>query len=260
MAVSDAEIRSFHASIWKVGFGSVSADEAIFLRDVVDQANAEVVLELGTATGLSGCFLIKFLDGRAGAYFRTVDTAQQFWNDKSKLTGYLIDDHIRSTNVDFAVMRGMSSIDTAKVLGGRKADVIFIDANHQHPWPLIDTLLNLNHLAPTGIMVHHDLDLFRKQQVVRGIGPKYLFDQLPDALKVVSPQATNIYAFRHPGDINAFADLISDAFLLPWSNVQPLDPAFVGHCQSYFAATYPGTKVVEKLNMGLSRFGQPAAA
>lgn len=256
--LSDQSIREWHASMWKPGFASVSADEAIFLRDMCRLAGARVVLEIGTASGLSSALLIKCLETVSGAQFRTIDCATTFWDGSGRQTGFLIDEHCAKTTVDARVMRGATAFDAAAVLSDRPADLIFIDANHQHPWPLIDTLLTLPNLSPSGVMVHHDLDLYRKQDRVRGIGPKYLFDQLPDVLRLRSPAAPNIFALRMPPDTIALASRIADAFLYPWSLATPLETAMCAQLERRLQQAYPRSDVAFKFSTGLARHGHSA--
>lgn len=251
-----AETARLHERIWKPGYGSISAIEAEFIKHVIDVVDAARFVEIGTATGLSGVFIIQALEGRKGAEFYSVDTAHQFWNDLEKPTGFLIEQECASSSIPVHLVRGRSSLDTETVISGSPVDSMFIDANHQHPWPLIDTILNLPFVREGGAMIHHDLELYKKQEVVRGIGPKYLYDQLPDNLKIFSPQSPNIFAFGIPANAAELDASLSNGFLLPWSCVQPVDPALVAFLESFCARHYDKPEIVENFKVAMNRFNK----
>jgi len=94
----------------------------------------------------------------------------------------------------------------------------FIDAAHPHPWPLIDTLFVFEVMVGAKTVIHHDLDLFRKQKEVKGIGPKYLYDQFPDTHRGRGRHsASNIFNVSLDIELMQFESIFCDCINLPWT-------------------------------------------
>lgn len=251
---AEPSIAERHKSLWKQGYGSVSVPEAQFLIDIIRHTNAKTVFEVGTATGLSGVLMMDELAQRPGTRFRTVDLDTTFWNDRTKASGWLIDEALETLEMDAKVHRESTARDAEAVLEGQKANVIFIDANHQHPWPMIDTFLSLPSLAPNGIMAHHDLKLFTLQDRPQGIGPKYLFDQLADSLRIQSDLAPNIFALHAPRDAHAFVERMAEGLLLPWSNRQRISDELIEHVGAFCEKHFNTSQVRYNLELGAHRY------
>ncbi|MFA3916500.1 class I SAM-dependent methyltransferase [Ruegeria hyattellae] len=114
-------------------------------------------------------------------------------------------------------------------------DLCFIDAMHNHPWPLADTLAVLPLMKPDGIIVHHDLQMFHGSDLY-ATGPKVLRDQVPKDLllsfgdfvdrnahgSLVTRQISdNIYAIRVSEDLGGLAETLSLGFCIGWDVDEP---------------------------------------
>ena len=79
-------------------------------------------------------------------------------------------------------------------------NLTFIDANHYHPWPLLD-LLHMSVLAKRGSwVVLHDINLPVITPECLACGAKWLFDEWPFDKVAGGPQ-DNIGAVRLPDDL-----------------------------------------------------------
>jgi hypothetical protein len=77
------------------------------------------------------------------------------------------------------------------------------------------------------IVFEHDLDLYRKQATkVYGIGPKYLWDQVPDSHRQRA-EANHGNLFRLSLDLpqDRIERVAIDGFYLPWSLRTAIQPA-----------------------------------
>ena len=74
------------------------------------------------------------------------------------------------------------------------------------------------------MIVHHDLELYKNQEKVVSVGPKYLYDQFPESLKTVSPKEwrSNIYSIRWNGSYRSCEEYLINSLLLPWTNEQKI--------------------------------------
>jgi hypothetical protein len=249
-----AEIQSVFSTYWRQGFGSIAADEAQFIQSLIERHRPANFLEIGMASGLSGGLIARFMDENEGESFTSLDHDNTFFGDNTKENGFLIGEIYRSGRVVATKLPFKTSLDLPSI--GRTFDMAFIDANHQHPWPLIDTLCLYPFLTGSKTVIHHDLRLFRNQEVVYGIGPKYLYDQFPSGKKERSvANHGNIFALDLSIDREAIEDIAADGFSLPWSLRTELQAnyidAFRGVLRSYY-----GSALLDVFEKCLAKFNR----
>ncbi len=231
------EIRAVFTRFWKTGYGSVAADEAQFIQSLIARHRPRHFLEIGMASGLSGGLISLFLDRFGGAKFTSIDHDNTFFGDKTKQNGFLIHEVYPGNAITVTKRPFTTALNLDAV--GDTYDMAFVDANHQHPWPMMDTLCLYPHLTGSRIVIHHDLRLFRKQDVVFGIGPKYLFDQFPDSHRLRSTaNQGNIFAVSLDMDQNRLEAIAADAFALPWSLRTPMTETYLDAFRKVLAAHY----------------------
>jgi len=192
---------------WAVG--TISHHDARFLFGRVLSSQADVLIEVGTASGLSTAFLCHAADrahaaGRIGSDFHvhSYDIDTQFYADRSRGVGdgarEMLDDallehitfHAPATAATIREQHDVDSIEFA-----------FIDAAHKHPWPALDLLAMLVCLQPAADVLLHDINLPRVTPEEPTYGAKLLFDEL-DVEKEADRGGPipNIGAIRIPDD------------------------------------------------------------
>lgn len=224
--MNTTDIASLFRSVWKPGYGSVAIDELGFIQDLIVRHRPRRFLEIGMASGLSTGFIARFLAENGGGSLVSIDHDDTFFGDNTKPNGFLVPELTRDIAVDVELVKFCTSLELDRVAGD--FDMAFVDANHQHPWPAIDTLALYPRLSGPRIVVHHDLRLFAKQDIMFGIGPKYLFDQFPEDHRIRSDaNGGNIFAI----DLNIaqaqFETIMADLLKLPWSLRGVLPPQTV---------------------------------
>lgn len=214
--MEQAEIARIHAEHWRVGYGSVTPDEMDYFQDLIARHRPRSFLEVGTASGLSGGLIALLLNEYGGERLVTIDHDNSFFGDRSKENGFLLPKIYPGggVQVDFRPF----TTATAMAASGEQFDMAFVDANHQHPWPLMDTLCLYPAMRGPKVMLHHDLDLYRKQDEVIGIGPKYLYDQFPHTHRDRSTaNHGNLFSVSLDFPVEEMERIARDAFALPWS-------------------------------------------
>ena len=235
--MNDAELAALHATLWQPGSISISAQEAIFIKTLITERKPKLFLELGTATGLSTVVIFNILREHADSRMITADLNPNFVGSPSKPTGYLIDEHIQSDD-RLKRMVGITSADLDLTIGS--VNMCFIDANHQHPWPTLDTLLLWPLIAEDGVVIHHDLRLYQKAQGAAGVGPKHLFDQFPTVSKtVIADRDRNMFYLTKSRVGSDFQRLMSDSLLLPWTLKSTLPLRLATKIMRRLAEIYP---------------------
>jgi len=223
--VQHEEIERIHTEHWRPGWGSVTVDEVLVFQDAIREHRPKSFIEVGTASGLSGGLIALLLEENGGQKFTTLDHDNQFFGDTTKENGFLLP-LIYPDSRPVEIVRRPFTIAMDVPSLGETFDMAFVDANHQHPWPLMDTICLYPFMTGSKIVFEHDLDLYRKQsKPVYGIGPKYLYDQLPDTHKKRA-EANNGNLFQVSLDLpqDEWERIVIQAFHLPWSLRTAIQP------------------------------------
>jgi hypothetical protein len=217
-----AQIQEIHSRHWKVGYGSIAPDEVLYVQDLIRQHRPQAFIEIGMASGLSGGLISLLLEENGGERFVTLDHNNTFFGDKTKENGFLLEEIYPAGEVKVEKLPFHTAVDIPRL--GQRFQMAFVDANHQHPWPLIDTLCLYPFLDGPRIVLHHDLNLYRLQRdKIYGIGPKYLHDQFPESHRDVSTaNSGNIFSVSLDLPQEQMEKIAIDAFALPWSLRTPL--------------------------------------
>jgi predicted O-methyltransferase YrrM len=169
---------------WAVG--TISHHDARFLFGRALRSRADVLIEVGTASGLSTAFLCHAASrasaaGQIGTDFEihSYDVDTQFYADRSRGVGdgarEMLDAELLAhltfhAPATAATVRDQHDVDSI--------EFAFIDASHQHPWPALDLLAMLACLRPGAEVLLHDINLPRVTPEVPTFGAKLLFDEL----------------------------------------------------------------------------------
>lgn len=208
---------------------AIDGHDALFLASLLLGTSVKTVVEVGCASGFSTRLLAQLLDAGHGNRLSSFDVLDHYYADPEKPVGYLLKEAGPFANITPQVHTGRTSLDVRDHVEG-KIDLCFIDAGHMHPWPTIDTLAVLPLMRPGGIIVHHDLQMFRDSTEHQS-GPKILLDQTPPKdrlwfeqllgstrVKVLKTRRidNNIFALRVPDDPLRLGRKLADGFALPW--------------------------------------------
>ncbi|MEM1193423.1 MAG: class I SAM-dependent methyltransferase [Pseudomonadota bacterium] len=238
MTYNLVELEALYGKHWQPNYGSIAKDEVLFVQDLIETHKPKHFLEIGMASGLSGGILANILEANGAESFTTIDHDNTFFGDTTKKNGFLIDQIFNGGDLAVIKKPFTTSLDLAAL--GVHFDMAFIDANHQQPWPMIDTLCLYPYLTGPKIIVHHDYCLFRNQDIVYGIGPKYLFDQFSEAERIISTaNEGNIFGIRLEDTTRESLEAAAiNCFYLPWSLRHPLQPNLVSRIVGTFKEHY----------------------
>ena len=215
----DEDIRRLHTKHKVEGSGPISASEGVCMLRAIEEHRPQSFIELGTSSGLSTGLLALMMADNGGQRLVSVDVSERFYRDDVLPTGFLVPELYSGTQVAVEVRTPMTSIDIAG--WDESFDMGFVDGNHQHPWPLIDTLSLFPRLTGPKILFHHDLNVFKKQKNANGVGPKFLFDQFPESHRIRhSANRGNLFSLRLDMPIEQVEDLAIEGFAMPWTGLR----------------------------------------
>ena len=157
-----------------------------FLFKKALEARTALVVEIGTASGFSTAVLCHALDlasqaGLVGSDYKVVsyDIDPMFYADRTIRTGEGAREQLSKDLLNHIVFRNPAvATDTRQDFAHGQVEFLFIDANHDHPWPTLDLIAMLDCLAPGATVILHDINLPILIPTSSGWGPKYLFDEL----------------------------------------------------------------------------------
>jgi len=236
------------------GSGAISAYDVLAIQEQIIKHKPQHFLELGTASGMSSWFISTLLENNEGKSFDSVDKLEKFYADKCKDTGFLLNQIMPSPEIICKLHLGQNSCEFIKNNPNKQYDMVFIDANHQHPWPTLDMITILPNLVKEAIIIHHDLIAHRKQIPPSGIGPKYLFDQIPEKLKsIINLHNFNTYKLTFT-DKEEYAKYLSESILLPWNAMPRVSEKDIANIRSLIIHRWANDHLLDCFDLAVKKY------
>ncbi len=159
--------------------GGIDFHTAGHLLSLIEADKPVNLVEIGVASGASTCLILRLLEEMSSqATLSSFDLGRTIFQAPEKAIGHLVRETFPSGTPSWRLHVGMMSSDVARTISG-KSDFVFIDANHEHPWPAIDTLMAINFTKPGCLILHHDINLPRIRPEFNSWGAVHLYDDWP---------------------------------------------------------------------------------
>lgn len=215
--------------------GSISNGDMEFLFEIVHALSPHRVLEIGVAAGCSSAALLYALDQLPASAHRrelhSIDVADRCYFDASHATGAAARIMYRDPQARWVLRTGLTAAGARVSYARGTFDLAFIDADHRHPYPLLD-LLQLTELLPPGAwVVLHDIELPLIAPRFPDAGAQLLFARWPFNKIHGLGDSENIGAVQLPDDPTLVSQVAEELLRLPWQATVSLDaldvpPAF----------------------------------
>lgn len=197
-------------------------DEAEFIDWLVGDVRPQSAVEIGVAAGVSSAALLLALDRlpevAAGRTLHSCDITGRCYFDEQRHIG-------EATPAMYPTARARWLLNTdcdARRLAGRlpehSVDLTFIDANHYHPWPLLDVLHMTQLARPRSWVVLHDIALPRLHPSLQVYGVQWLFEEWPLDRISGTGKSANIGAIRLPADAAQLTGFAVDLLQRTWEH------------------------------------------
>lgn len=190
------EIEFLHRMAERESFrhpGGISASDYFFLTALVSILAPVCVIEIGTLTGFSAAIIAAAVHrqhGKTGAIaVETIDASAHCIIDETRPVGFEISELIPDLASTVRVHTWRKSDFVRDLAADGEFALAFIDADHRHPWPLLDVLRLAPYLQQGGWIVLHDIQLatYGKQRREAGqplegetpAGAEWLFERWP---------------------------------------------------------------------------------
>jgi predicted O-methyltransferase YrrM len=143
--------------------GGISAQDYFFLTALVSILAPRRVVEIGTLTGFSAAIIAAAIHrqhGETGAVaVETIDASVQCIVEETRPVGFEIPELIPELASTVRVHTQRKSDFVRDLSAAGKFGLGFIDADHRHPWPLLDVLRLAPGLETGAWIVLHDIQL-----------------------------------------------------------------------------------------------------
>lgn len=223
----------YHPPFWVTG--GLSLGDAMWLAELVERLDPHVVVELGIGAGTSSVALLVALDALPavvdklpdGDYYGrclvSLDVSPTCYFDPRRAVGSAVAEMYPEHGTSWLVLTRADARMVAGALPpGVAVDLAFVDANHKHPYPLIDVLHLAPVLAPGAWIALHDIRLAHVHPEFRTFGAEWLYNAWRHEKVAGTGDAENIGAIRLPVDL---AEIVPVALELIGRHPWELTPA-----------------------------------
>jgi hypothetical protein len=208
-------------------FGMLTGSEIFFAGAVSSILNADVAIEIGTASGFSAAVFAKIISLRQaasdrlsnGTFVHSIDKRSVCREDPSKPIGFAIEAMVPELRDRLSLhLEGDSSV-CREILRAERM-IGFVDGNHRHPWPLCD-VLEICCLMKHGWILMHDIDLPDVIERALAAGERVDYEPVSGAKHVFESwpgkriRSGNIGAIQIPDDRDSLQDFIDKMRSLP---------------------------------------------
>lgn len=173
--------------------GGIGSRDYFFLTCLVSILAPRRVIEIGTLTGFSTAIIAAAIHRQhgpqSGIAVDTIDSHAQCSIDETRPIGFEIPELIPDLVSTVRVHTGRESDLVREIARPGEFGLAFIDADHRHPWPLLDVLRLAPYLQPGAWIVLHDIQLgtYGKAELAAGnkleagapYGAEWLFERWP---------------------------------------------------------------------------------
>ncbi len=201
--------------------GAIGRDDYFFLTAFASILAPRRIVEVGTLTGFSAAILAAALERQhghdGGARVDTIDSRERCLIDETRPTGFEIAELIPQIASMVQLHVPHDSIRVRDLAQRDELELVFIDANHAHPRPLLDLLRFGPYVRRGGWIALHDIRLGTIGRQTPGPGPhssfgaEWLFDHWP--FRKIS--GGNIGAVQIPADKSALIPFALRQMALP---------------------------------------------
>jgi predicted O-methyltransferase YrrM len=137
----------------------MSNEEREFLNGIILRHQPKKLLEIGVSAGASSVIILNAIKNNLDAKLFSIDYFSEWYRDKTKNTGYIVDSYPDLKNKWKLFTGGLSFNFMEEISGGGGVDFCLIDTVHSNPGEILDTLMALPFLKDDAIIVFHDVNM-----------------------------------------------------------------------------------------------------
>lgn len=198
--------------------GGITNEESYFLYNIIKTFNPKTVCELGVASGWSTSVILWAINElitenpESDYQYSGIDIDTHCYFDRSLEVGFLVPELIEDSSYVGTINRGKDLTHFGDEFNEGEIDLIFIDANHKHPYPAVDLLAAIPFIKDNSVVVLHDTNLPLVNADFPSHGAKYLYDGISTQFKFNCPATVQNHNISNMGAlvVNDKKRLIAD--------------------------------------------------
>jgi len=166
LPITGTESALWVAGLWKTvpawSKGILAAEDAAFLNAVIEKARPDYVYEIGVASGTSSALILGTMAPYADPFrvwLYSYDITGKCYFDPARAVGEATREMVPALLEHWKLNTASTALDVARDRQLSSRPLYFIDANHTHPWPVLDLIALLPVLKPGDCVVLHDINL-----------------------------------------------------------------------------------------------------
>lgn len=200
----------------------MSKGQLAFLCGLIKAYRPQKIVEIGVAAGGTTAVVLNCLSMiNLDAQMISIDLSSEYYRDKSKKTGYLIDAYKNraNTEVKHTLYTGKVAVERLEEIG-KDIDFLILDTVHSLPGELLDFLACYPLLKKGSIVVLHDIALNHYGSSIQRFATKLLFDTIAADKYLEIPDDNvfpNIGAFMINDDTDKYIGNIFSALTITWN-------------------------------------------
>ena len=212
--------------------GAIGMGDLLFLHAFVNVLAPDRVVEIGTLSGFSAAVIADAVAQHQrpeseSVVVDTIDLSQRCMTDQTKPVGFEIPQLVPRLSSRIRVHAGQDARYVEQIARAGELQLVFIDADHQHPRPTLDLIRVSRFVRPGGWVVVHDIDLGSLGERMRAagtpfdygapFGAQWLFEAWP--FEKIS--GGNIGALRLPSNLQDLVPFALAMLRIP-SELEPI--------------------------------------
>ena len=155
--------------------GAIGTGDLLFLHAFVAVLAPDRVVEIGTLSGFSAAVIADAVAQQQqpeseSVVVDTIDLSQRCLTDQTKPVGFEIPQLVPRLSSRIRVHAGKDACHVEKIARPEELQLVFIDADHQHPRPTLDLIRVSRFVRPGGWVLVHDIDLGSLGERMRAAG------------------------------------------------------------------------------------------
>jgi predicted O-methyltransferase YrrM len=154
--------------------GAIGMSDLLFLHAFVNVLAPPRAVELGTLSGFSAAVIADAVaqhqPGSTSVLVDTIDLNERCLTDLTEPVGFQIPQLVPDLVSRIRVHPGKDARFIEQIARAGELELVFIDADHQHPRPTLDLLRVARFVRPGGWMIVHDIELRSLAERMRAAG------------------------------------------------------------------------------------------
>ena len=158
--------------------GAIGMADLLFLHAFVSVLAPDRVVEIGTLSGFSAAVIADAVAQHQrpeseSVVVDTIDLSQRCMTDQTKPVGFEIPQLVPHLSSRINVHAGQDARHVEQIARAGELQLVFIDADHQHPRPTLDLIRVSRFVKPGGWVIVHDIELGSLGERMRAAGTPF---------------------------------------------------------------------------------------